>query len=551
MSSDQSPPTTTHNVPSDPTESHPSSAPPPAQTVPQSAHFRSANFTQFPNDPFSDAARNLFSAQPGSDDAPDPFSDSIDLTDQLSLRRPLDAVKFLLKHCLINQMDPELFSRLKQRAFTVPHAVEQLVKEDAYFKCLLLQLYAALQVQTGLDMRAALSDFRSDAIAPQTSADELADLILIYCVYRAGSLHDVSVPVSVVSRLQEITEIVFRTPRCDLLRLVQQCRDGIARYENSGLLTGASLDDSPGQFFLMDTDIRPKFIHILVTCVSLYLTSNTALLVDIPLLISRLLVGEIQSHVLKQATIGGCLERVEDWLARRRLIEQDLKSACLMIGKLQDFPGESILIADAINHALHPVFSETLRLVIRLNGVPRNLLTWSGFESLMADAQLQHDADPDTLVSQLAAFQSPVVLPNWTAAPFQALAQLGHPLPVASAHKQVDDIAVDLSKLPPPPRSFPKDIKDCFDVAIACRECPQKFLFTVTEQDFYIRTMEEPHFPVRCGPCRHHKKLRNNDPLSVNSQSAQQPGNTTAGLVIANDALTEVVEFADGDDFQF
>ena len=33
--------------------------------------------------------------------------------------------------------------------------------------------------------------------------------------------------------------------------------------------------------------------------------------VDIPLLISCLLVGEIQSHVLKQATIGGCLERVK------------------------------------------------------------------------------------------------------------------------------------------------------------------------------------------------------------------------------------------------
>ena len=71
-------------------------------------------------------------------------------------------------------------------------------------------------------------------------------------------------------------------------------------------------------------------------------------------------------------------------------------------------------------------------------------------------------------------------------------------------------------------------------------------LFTVTEQDFCIRTMEGPHFPVRCGPCRHHKKVRNNDPLSANSQSAHQPGNTTAGLVIGNDS-----EFADGDDFQF
>ena len=120
-------------------------------------------------------------------------------------------------------------------------------------------------------------------------------------------------------------------------------------------------------------------------------------------------------------------------------------------------------------------------------------------------------------------------------------------MPAASAHKQVENIPVDLSKFPPPPGSFPKDTKGCFDVAITCRECPRKFLFTATEQEFYIRTMEGPHFPVRCKPCRHHKKMRNDDPLSVNSQSAQ-PGNTSAGLVIGHDAWNE---FADGDDFKF
>ena len=173
MSSDQSPPTAPHNVPSDPTESNPSSAQSPAQTVPQSAHSRSANFTQFSND-LSDAARHvhLFSAQPGSDDAPDPFNDSTDLTGQLSLRRPLDSDRFVLNHCLINQMDPELFIRVK------PHAVEQLIKEDAYFKCLLLQPYAALQVQLGLDTRASISDFRSDAIAPQIRLPLMSWLIL-------------------------------------------------------------------------------------------------------------------------------------------------------------------------------------------------------------------------------------------------------------------------------------------------------------------------------------------------------------------------------------
>ena len=172
MSRDSEPSASTSNLPSDSTSLPSDSTNPnlfstqsPARAVPRSAHFQSANLTQFPNDPFSDV-------QPGSDDDLDPFNGPIDLTDQLSLRRPLDAVKFLLKHCLVNQMDPDLFDRLKQRAFTVPHAVEHLIKEDAYFKCLLLQLYAQLQVQTGLDMRAAISEFRSDAIVTQTSADQ-------------------------------------------------------------------------------------------------------------------------------------------------------------------------------------------------------------------------------------------------------------------------------------------------------------------------------------------------------------------------------------------
>ena len=184
----------------------------------------------------------------------------------------------------------------------------------------------------------------------------------------------------------------------------------------------------------------------------------------------------------------------------------------------------SILITDTINHALNPVFSETLRIVICLHGVPRNPLSWNGFESLMAHAQLQHNTAPDiiAIAGQLASFQSPVVLPTdypWNEYEgLKALTQLGHSLPAAAVHKQTD-IAVDLSKLPPLPRSFrvPKDIKDCFEVAIACRDCLQKFLFTVTEQDFYIRTMEDPHFPVCCGPCRHHKKMCNNDPLSANA----------------------------------
>jgi hypothetical protein len=196
---------------------------------------------------------------------------------------------------------------------------------------------------------------------------------------------------------------------------------------------------------MINADTMPRFIHIMNTCVSLYLTANTSLLVDIPLLVSHLIVGEIQSHTLKQSVIGGYLERAEDWLARRLPIKQDLQSACTMIGKLHD----------------------------------------------KAAIQIQR---PPTQIQPLAV-------------------QIQPRLPAASARKQVEDITADISKLPSPPESFPKSIQETFDVAVTCRDCAIKFSFTVSEQDFYIKTMQEPNFPVRCGPCRHIKKLRNGDPV--------------------------------------
>ena len=54
-------------------------------------------------------------------------------------------------HFRIDQLDPELFLRLKSRVFTIPHAVEQLIKEDAYFASMLRQFYAALSKESGLD----------------------------------------------------------------------------------------------------------------------------------------------------------------------------------------------------------------------------------------------------------------------------------------------------------------------------------------------------------------------------------------------------------------
>ena len=81
-----------------------------------------------------------------------------------------------------------------------------------------------------------------------------------------------------------------------------------------------------------------------------------------------------------------------------------------MFGQRQEIPGDSAMITDTVNNALHPVFIDFLRTVMRFNGVPRNALTWKDFESLLADTQLQLDADPESVVSQLSLCQSPAIL---------------------------------------------------------------------------------------------------------------------------------------------
>ena len=152
----------------------------------------------------------------------------------------------------------------------------------------------------------------------------------------------------------------------------------------------------------MDGGIRSKFMNIMGICAQLYLTSNSALLCDLSLLIDRLLVGSNAGHELKQMVTNSNLERIEIWLARRKPHNDDLIAACDMLGQRQEMPGDSAMITDTINNALHPVFSDFLRTVIRFNGVPRNALTWKDFESLLADTQLQLDADPESVVSQLS-----------------------------------------------------------------------------------------------------------------------------------------------------
>lgn len=528
----------TKSFPFDPTRSNPFSQPSPAtatrtaQARPRSDGFDQPTFPAYqrPSCP-SSSARNLFGEpQDVSDDAPiDPFGDDIDLDESLNLPRPLDAVKFLLRHFRLDDLDRDLFKRLKERAFTIPHAVEQLIKEDAFFKSLLSRLYVDLSCKVGLDLRSALQDFRSDAIMSQTCVLELADLIQIYCVYRAGCIPNTAVPIHFISQTQEVIEISLRTERFDLLLLVQQCFNGIARFENSSLLTGGTLEDSHGQLLIQDRSIRSKFVSYLGKCHVLYLTANSARLCDIPALIARLLVGDNRDHDLIQLVIGCELERIELWLARRRPRHLELESACGMLNLASEMPGTTTLITDTLKNVLHPVFADALRLCIRLNGVPRNHLSWSDFEGLMADAQLQLDADPDLVIDALKKTaqdsspqshrQSNQQQPVLQQPPLQQTQQPnpGNAWNAAPPRAKKDEMSgSDLAKLPPPPATFPKSISECHDYAINCRDCGLKFLFSTNEQDYYIKQIKSedgtgPHFPVRCSKCRYNKKLRNGD----------------------------------------
>ena len=473
-----------------------------------------------PNDPISAfPPRNLFSnpSQPrGSDEQqqPDPFDDDLDLSGELGVFEQLDAIKFLLQHFDIEQADPVLFERLKRRTFTVPHAVEQLIKEDAYFSSQLARFYAALASQSGLDLRSSVINFRKDAAMSQTSSESLAEVIVIYCIYRTANAIASPVPRHLVTQLQEIVEITFRTARCGLLSLLQQCRDGLARYQNSYFLSGLTLVDSPGQMFLMDGGIRSKFLSIMGICAQLYLTSNSALLCDISLLIDRLMVGSNAGHELKQVVTNSSncpLERIEIWLARRKPHNDDLIAACDMLGQRQEIPGDSTMITDTINNALHPVFSDFLRTVMRSNGVPRNALTWKDFESLLADTQLQLDADPESVVSQLSLCQSPAILALEDLRPPGKTYPAGHQQ-IAGLNPTPQPSESDLLNLKFltvfPNGQFPASIADCKDCYITCKDCSVAFEFFAAQQSFYLEKIKFPNFPKSCDKCRKVNKLR-------------------------------------------
>ena len=418
-------------------------------------------------------------------------------------------------------------------------------------------------IETFDPVKFLLSHVRIDVADP-----ELVEPMLIYCLHRTAKLPNSGVPAYLTTQAQEVIEIALRTERHSLVSLMQQCRDGTARYSNSHLLCGASLQDSPGQLFMMDSTIKSKFLNILGICTSLYLTSNCALLCDITELVQRLIVGQAKSHGLKQLVVGHTLERIEIWLARRKSVFDDLHNACSMLGLFAEMPGPCALVTDAMSYALNPAFVSILRVVVRQNGVPRNALTWTDFEYLLADTQLQIDADPACISDALKPTApvrpdirpdfSPAVIP---AAVHQDLRPTARPQPDDSSGRPPAAIGPGIGD------RFPASVDECKDCSLTCKDCKAAFDFTASEQSFYVRIMDQPNYPLRCSPCRIPRRKFFDD-----KDKAAQPAAAHVVLAAgidpavdtdpvpapsdpagpAMDNWDEVLRFADGEeDFEF
>ena len=125
---------------------------------------------------------------------------------------------------------------------------------------------------------------------------------------------------------------------------------------------------------------------MLADCVRFYLTANLALLINVPQLVSCLLIGDASAHDLKQQLVDGVFERLEVWLPRRENPLRKLIAAVKMLHLEDEMSGQNTLINDAIKNALYPTVSSKLRAVIQQHGKPRNQIQWHEFENHLVES---------------------------------------------------------------------------------------------------------------------------------------------------------------------
>ena len=292
--------------------------------------------------------RNLSTISPrphrDQNEQPVDVGDNLGLCYELGVFEQLDSIKFLLLHFRVEQTDPALFEKLKRRTLTVPHAVERIIREDACFANQLARFYSALTSQSESDLQSSVIKFRQD-IANLTRSGSLTEMIMIYCVYRTthdrkyGFLRKYAfLSHRFVSQILEVIEIIFRTSHCDLLSLLQLCRDSLAQNQNCHFLSGIDLADSPepGQMFLLDGRIKSKFMYIMGPCDYIQLTSSSAFLCDISPLSGRLMgtsnAGLKLQQVVKNST-DYLFERMKIWIAHRKPLCDEMTYACNVLGE--------------------------------------------------------------------------------------------------------------------------------------------------------------------------------------------------------------------------
>ena len=111
---------------------------------------------------------------------------------------------------------------------------------------------------------------------------------------------------------------------------------------------------------------------------------------------------------------------------------------------------------------------------------------------------------------------------------------------------------------------FPTSADECKNLSLTCKDCKADFDFTVSEQLFYIRTMDKPNFPIRCSACRipRRKYFDEKDKVARDAtvlvtgldtdlaqNGAEAPPEAPTGP--AFESWDEVLQFADEEDFTF
>ena len=175
---------------------------------------------------------------------------------------PLDPLKFLLSHFRVDEMDPDIFRRFKERSFTIPHLAEDMLKADAFFKTQVTKLTDEIISSDGFLLQSSIKTFFESAVVPQTSSLEISVLLTIYFLTNLPANEKNQKRLLCARQAQDFIEMALRVRIDRFSEFIKNLKSGAIR--DSSLLLGTDLKDSEGARILGTfSKSRPKYLMLL------------------------------------------------------------------------------------------------------------------------------------------------------------------------------------------------------------------------------------------------------------------------------------------------